>query len=128
MDIWDTNDMGMEKFSFRGFSGFSSTLKAPSYVPHSFLPWGFPTEYYVTFLISHEPYKSRDSSVGIALSYGLDERGSKVRFPVGAGNFSLHHRVQNGSGALPASYIVGTRVSFPGSKAAGGCSWPLAPI
>jgi hypothetical protein len=27
-----------------------------------------------------------------------------VRFPLGAGNFSLHHRVQNGSGAHPASY------------------------
>jgi hypothetical protein len=30
--------------------------------------------------------------------YGLDDRGSRVRFPVGAGNFSLHYRVQNGSG------------------------------
>jgi hypothetical protein len=46
----------------------------------------------------------RDSSVGIALGYGLDDRGSRVRFPAGAGNFSLHHRVQNGSGAHPASY------------------------
>jgi hypothetical protein len=36
---------------------------------------------------------SRDSSVGIALGYGLNDRGSRVRFPVGAGNFSLHHRV-----------------------------------
>jgi hypothetical protein len=35
--------------------------------------------------------KSRDSSVGIALGYGLDGRGSRVRFPAGAGNFSLHH-------------------------------------
>jgi hypothetical protein len=31
--------------------------------------------------------KSRDSSVGIALGYGLDDRGSRVRFPAGAGNF-----------------------------------------
>jgi hypothetical protein len=37
--------------------------------------------------------------VGIALGYGLDDRGASVRFPAGAGNFSLHHRVQNGSGA-----------------------------
>jgi hypothetical protein len=50
--------------------------------------------------------KSRDSSVGIALCYGLDDRSSRVRFPAGAGNFSLHHRVQNGSGAHPASYPV----------------------
>jgi hypothetical protein len=34
--------------------------------------------------------KSRDSSVGIALGYGLDDRGSRVRFPARAGNFSLH--------------------------------------
>jgi hypothetical protein len=47
---------------------------------------------------------SRDSSVGIALGYGLDDRGSRVRFSAGAGNFSLHHHVQNGSGAHPASY------------------------
>jgi hypothetical protein len=62
---------------------------------------------------------SRDSSVGIALGYGLDDRGSKVRFPAWAGNFSLHHRVQNGSGTHPASYLMGTRGSFPGGKAAG---------
>jgi hypothetical protein len=34
------------------------------------------------------------------------------------GNFSLHHRVKNGSGAHPASYPIGTRGSFPGGKAA----------
>jgi hypothetical protein len=42
--------------------------------------------------------KSHDSSVGIALGYGLDDRGSRVQLPAGAGNFSFHHRVQNGSG------------------------------
>jgi hypothetical protein len=64
-------------------------------------------------------FKSRDSSVGIATGYGLDDRGSRFRFPAGAGNFSLHHRVQNGSGAHPASYSVGTRGSFPGVKRPG---------
>jgi hypothetical protein len=63
--------------------------------------------------------KEEDSSVGIALGYGLDDRGSRVRFPAGAGNFSLHHRVQNDTGAHPASYPMGTRVSFPGIKSAG---------
>jgi hypothetical protein len=48
--------------------------------------------------------KSHDSSVGIALGYGLDDWGSRVRFPAETGNFPLHHRVQNGSGAHPASY------------------------
>jgi hypothetical protein len=62
---------------------------------------------------------SRDSSVGIALGYGLDDRGCRVRFPAGSGNFSLHHRVQKGSGARPASYPMGTRGSFPEGKAAG---------
>jgi hypothetical protein len=71
------------------------------------------------------PMKSRNSSVGLALGYGLDDRGSRVRFPAGAGNFSLHHRVQPGFGAHPASYPMGTRDSFPGSKAAGAWSWPL---
>jgi hypothetical protein len=33
-----------------------------------------------------------------------------------AGNFSLHHCVQNGSGAYPASYPMSTRGSFPGIK------------
>jgi hypothetical protein len=41
-----------------------------------------------------------------------------VRFPAGAGIFSLHHCVLNGSGAHPASYPVCTRCSFRGGKAA----------
>jgi hypothetical protein len=45
-----------------------------------------------TLPVSHET-ESRDSSVGIALGYELDDRGSRVRFPAGAENFSLHHRV-----------------------------------
>jgi hypothetical protein len=63
--------------------------------------------------------QSRDSSVGIALGYGLDDRGSGVRFPAGAGNFSLHHRVQHGSGANPASYLMGNRGCFLGGKSVG---------
>jgi len=38
---------------------------------------------------------------------------------VGAGNFSLHHHVQNGPGAHPVSYPMDTGGSFPGGKAAG---------
>jgi hypothetical protein len=64
-------------------------------------------------------YESRDSSTGVALDYRLDDRDSGVRFPVGAGNFSVHRRVQNGSGAHPASYPMGTGGSFLGGKAAG---------
>jgi hypothetical protein len=66
--------------------------------------------------------KSLDISVGKALGYGLDDRGSRVRFPAGAGNFFLNHRVQSGSGAHPASYPMGTRalslgVQRPGREA-----------
>jgi hypothetical protein len=57
--------------------------------------------------------------IGRYSAYGLDDRGSRARFPASAGNFSLHHHVQNGSGAHPASHPVGIRGSFPGGKAAG---------
>jgi hypothetical protein len=56
---------------------------------------------------------------GLTLGYGLDDWDSRVRFPAGAGNFSLHHCVQNSSGAQPASYPMGTRGSFPGVKRPG---------
>jgi hypothetical protein len=56
---------------------------------------------------------------GITLGYGLDDRGSRFRFPAGVGNFSFHHSVQNGSGAHPPSYPIGNRGCFPGDKAIG---------
>jgi hypothetical protein len=37
--------------------------------------------------------------------HGIDSRP-------GTGNFSLHHHVQKGSGAHPASYPMGTRGGF----------------
>jgi hypothetical protein len=45
-----------------------------------------------------------------------------------SGNFSLHYCFRNGSGAHPASYLMGTRGSFPADKAAGAWSWPLTSI
>jgi hypothetical protein len=66
----------------------------------------------------------RDKSVLMCgtMGYGLDDRGSRVRFPAGAGNFFLHRRVRNGSGAHPASYqwVSGTLslgVKRPGREA-----------
>jgi len=38
---------------------------------------------------------------------------------VGAGNFSLHHHVQNSSGAHPPSYLIGTRGLSLGIKGLG---------
>jgi hypothetical protein len=69
---------------------------------------------------------SRDSFFGIG--HGQKGRGSRVRFPAGAGNFSLHHRVKNGSETHPASYPMGTRGFFHGDKAAGAWSWPFTSI
>jgi hypothetical protein len=68
------------------------------------------------FVSIKDGMKSRDSSVGITLDYGLDNWGSRVRFPAGAGNFSLHRRVQNGSGAHPTSYPMCTRALSLGVK------------
>jgi hypothetical protein len=64
-------------------------------------------------------FKSHDSSVSIVLGYRLDDWGSRVQFLAGAGNFSLHHRIQNGSGVHPASYLMGYGGSFHGGKVAG---------
>jgi hypothetical protein len=66
-----------------------------------------------SFRVISRHIESRDSSVGIALGYGLENRGSRVRSPAVAGNFSLHHRVQNGSGPTqpPIQWILG--VLFP---------------
>jgi hypothetical protein len=52
---------------------------------------------------------SRDSSVGIALGYGLDDRGSRVRFPAGAGNFSLRtaSRTDLGPTQPPIQWVPG---------------------
>jgi hypothetical protein len=69
-----------------------------------------------------------DISVGIATGYWLDDRMIGIRFPAGAGNFSLRHRVQTGSGVHPASYPVGTGGSLAGCKTAGAWNWTLISI
>jgi hypothetical protein len=79
--------------------------------------------YYVhlTRLIAREDFikfTRRESTKTYTFVFVLP-RGSRVRFPVEAGNFSLHRRVQNGSGAHPPSSPMGTRGFFPGGKAAG---------
>jgi len=44
------------------------------------------------------------------------------------GMFSLHHRVQSGPGAEPATYPVGSGGSYTGCKAVGAWSWSLTSI
>jgi hypothetical protein len=52
-------------------------------------------------------------------SAGLRSGWSGIPAPAGAGNFSLHHRVQIDSGAHPASYPMGTGALFLGVKRPG---------
>ena len=60
---------------------------------------------------SPEPYRGRDSSVGIATHYGLDGPGIKSLWGFSA-------PVQTSPGAHPASYTMGTRF-FQGVKQLG---------
>jgi hypothetical protein len=52
-------------------------------------------------------------------------RGSK---PGTENKFFFPQNVQSGSGAHPATYSMGTGVSFSGGKAAGAWGWPLISI
>jgi hypothetical protein len=52
-------------------------------------------------------------------SAGLRAEWSRVRIPAGAGNFSLHHRIQTGSEAHQLSYPMGTRALSLGIKRPG---------
>jgi hypothetical protein len=81
-----------------------------SKITYFFVAWNI----FLSILVSDG---SRDSVVGIATGYELDDRGVGVRVPVGQ-EFSVHS-VQTGSGAHLASYPMGTGDSFPGGKAAG---------
>jgi hypothetical protein len=59
----------------------------------------------------------RGSSGSTVSDYGLDDRAIEVRSPTGAEDFSSSPCVQTGSGAHPASYLMGTGGPFPGGKA-----------
>jgi hypothetical protein len=89
---------------------------------------------FINLILFYEKYELSSSLCSLLLSLrsriaqwysvGLRTGWSGVRVPAVAGNF-FHHRVQNGSGAHPASYLMGTRDSFPGGRAAGAWSWLL---
>jgi hypothetical protein len=57
--------------------------------------------------------------VGIADSVFSRAGWSRVRFPLGARDISLHHNVQTGSKVQPAFYAIRIEHSFPGGKAVG---------
>jgi hypothetical protein len=63
--------------------------------------------------------KSRDSLVGIATGYGLDDQGGQEFESRYGKKFSLFHIVQTGSGVQPTSYKMGTGGSFTEVKRQG---------
>jgi hypothetical protein len=73
-------------------------------------------------------HRSREQSLhlkdGYNVYYGLDDRGNVVRFPAKVRDFSPLRSLRTGPGAHPASYSMGTGVSFPGGNAAEAWSWP----
>jgi hypothetical protein len=66
----------------------------------------------------------RDSAVGIATGYGLDDRRGGVRVQVGSKIIFSPHGSDRLWGS-PSLLSNGTVDSFPGRKAAGAWSWPL---
>jgi hypothetical protein len=60
--------------------------------------------------------------------YGLDDREIGVRSPAGAKDISSNLCVQTGSGAHPASCIMGTGGPFPGGKARPGRDADHSPL
>jgi hypothetical protein len=78
----------------------------------------------IVFNNFHAHKQKKDSAVGIATGYGLDDGGVGLRVSVGSRMFSFPRRSYRLWGH-PASYPMGTGVSFPGGKAAGALSWPL---
>jgi hypothetical protein len=77
-------------------------LHQPDFPSHDIQHTEFCTLYYMRNLQG-----SRDSSVGIATGYGLEDGGVGVRVPAWQ-ECSLLHVVQTGSGVHPTSYTMGT--------------------
>jgi hypothetical protein len=69
-----------------------------------------------------DPAGTRDSAVGTATGYGLDDRGGRSSESLTGHEFTLHHVAQPGSGDHPTSYPMGTGGSFPKGKTAGSSS------
>jgi hypothetical protein len=67
---------------------------------------------------SADLHVSRDSAVGIATGYGLDDRGVEFESREGQ-EFSLLHVVQTGAGAPPISLSNRQRGLSPGVKRQG---------
>jgi hypothetical protein len=101
--------LGKETSAIREGEIVKPTEPKPTRPPHRECNSDDQLEYSKLFIT-----RNRDSSVGIALGYGLDDyRGPRVRFPTGAGNFSLHHRVPERLWGPPSLLSVGYEGLFP---------------
>jgi hypothetical protein len=80
-------------------------------VSHAFSIWNDNS-------VLHVYYRSRDSAVGIATGYGLDDRGVAVRVPVGSRMFSSPRRPDRLWG--PPSLLSVSGALSPGGKSGRG--------
>jgi hypothetical protein len=80
--------------------------------------WALPflTQLEGTYTYNEYTASSWSSSVGIGTGYRLHDRGIGIRFPAGAGNFTILHSSQTGSGAQQARSTLGTGDLYPGVK------------
>jgi hypothetical protein len=100
-------------------SRVSNTFLAPHFRGVQRLSPQFRFVFRTTWPLGHfKRHRRERGGAEIAQWYraGLRAMWSGVWVPARAGNFSLHHRVQTGSGAQPASYPMGTRGSFSGGR------------
>jgi hypothetical protein len=68
------------------------------------------------FVCEQDAERSRDSSVGVATGYELDDQGVRIRVPVRSKIFSSPRRPDR-LWAPPASYKMSTGCSLPRSEA-----------
>jgi hypothetical protein len=101
--------------NFQGLTSTEGGGECSVFCCTGFIPWEKsppPTSTYKAFALLRHPVKSRDSSVGIATSYGLDDRGVGVRVPVGTRIFFFPRRPGRLWG--PPSFLYnGYRGPFP---------------
>jgi hypothetical protein len=135
MGHWETLDSGLSSYLgdiLCGLAVLAQNTEGPSLI---FLRDGLPCfslhQLLIIRKLVNSVFLSLSLGVGIAQWYSAGFRAGWSGVPVlaGAGNFSLHSHVQGGSAPPPpASYPMGTRGSFPRSKAVGAWSWPLTSI
>jgi hypothetical protein len=101
-------NISVSNFVTIGFGHFRLELSPKT------LPWAMSVLLGDTFYVCyvHETVSLSSPMISYKVTFSH-------RHPAGAENFSLHHRVKTGSGTHPASYSIGTRVSFPGVRRPG---------